>query len=120
MTTQETPTVEQLTEAIREELTSLWYDLYEAINRAIRCTWSMEALSVKDRIQALTKLVGPTSWESIQLPLVESGIYQQVHAEIDVDAPVDTRLVAEARKYIDEWRARDVSFVTPPRRAEDR
>lgn len=58
MTTQETPTVEQLTEAIRD-------------------------------------------------------------AEIDMDAPVDMRHVAETRKSIDEWRARAVAN-SQPRRAEDR
>jgi hypothetical protein len=119
MTSQETPTVEQLTAAIRDELESLWCDLHEAISRAIRCTWSIEALSVKERIQALTKLVGPTPWESIQLPLIEAGVYQRVHSEIDMDAPVDMRRVAETRRSIDDWRARAIAN-SQPRRAETR
>lgn len=91
------PAVDQLTQACREELKSLWYDLLKATRRAIRCTWSIEALGIKERIQKLTQLVGPTPWECIQWDLLESGIYEQVHAEIDITVTYDAELVAEGR-----------------------
>lgn len=94
-----------LTAACVDELDNLWCDLYYAINRAMNCTWSIEANHLKARIQRLTKLVGPTPWEKIQLSLLERGIYQQVHAEIGVDAPVDMERVARTREYIDGRRS---------------
>lgn len=90
-----------LIDGCREELQCLWGDLSEAIRRAFRCTWSIEALNVKERIQTLTKLVGPTSWESVQIDLLESGIYQQVHAEIGIEIHPDMDQVADLRRYID-------------------
>lgn len=83
------------------ELQCLWSDLSEAIRRAIRCTWSIQALGLKDRIQALTRLVGPAGWESIPIDLLESGVYQQVHQEIGVHVEPDMDRVAEVRRSID-------------------
>ena len=94
-----------LNAACIDELHSLWDDLYYAMNRAMNCTWSIEAEAVKARIQRFTKLVGPTPWEQIQLPLLERGIYQLVHAEIGVDAPVDMDRVKRSREYIDGRRS---------------
>lgn len=91
----------EFTAACIEELHALWDDLNRAIDRAINCTWSSEAEGLKERIQRLTKLVGPTPWEQIQLPLLERGIYQQVHAEISVPVEVDMERVARSREYIE-------------------
>lgn len=91
------PTAEQLAQACRDELQHLWYDLLKAQQRAIRCTWSIEALGIKERIQELTQLVGPTSWECIQWDLLESGDYETIHSEIGIRVSYDADQVAEGR-----------------------
>lgn len=96
-----TPTAEQLAEACRE-LRWLWGDLNTARYSAIRGKWSMECDSLVERIKLLTKLVGPTPWEVIQIGLLEDGIYQRVHEEIGVPAAVDMAGVAKTRRYIEE------------------
>lgn len=95
---------DDLAEACRNELKNLWTDLRKAVDSAINCTWSIEALHIKGRIQKLTRLVGPTPWEAIPIPLLEQGIYQKVHAEIGVAAEVDMEGVARTRESIDERR----------------
>ncbi|MGG2460502.1 hypothetical protein ACO0M4_11880 [Streptomyces sp. RGM 3693] len=90
--------IETLRAAIHDELDSLWTDLSHARNRALRGQWSMECDFLVERIKKLTKLVDPIPWRSIDdLSLVEDGIYQRVHAELGVDAPVDMAAVAQAR-----------------------
>lgn len=96
----------EFTAACIDELHSLWDDLNRAIDRAINCTWSIEAEGLKERIQRFTKLVGPTPWEQVQLPLLENGIYQLVHAEIAVQAEVDMERVARTRASINARRDR--------------
>jgi hypothetical protein len=92
-----TPTREQLIEACKEELWFLWRDLDEAFDRAINCTWSINALHVKERIHALTRLVGPIDWEDVVINLIENGVYQQVHAEVGIEVKPDMERVAQVR-----------------------
>lgn len=93
--------------ACREELMLLWGDLDTARQSAIRPgTWSIRCESIEDRIKQLTPLVGPTPWEQIQIPLLELGIYQRIHAELGVEAPVDMEGVAETRRRIEERHAK--------------
>jgi hypothetical protein len=101
--------LETLREAIRDELGSLWGDLGQARNSAINGKWSMHCDRLVARIGKLTRLVGPTPWEEIHLPLLENGIYQRIHAELGVDAPVDMERVAKARASIDARMARTLS-----------
>lgn len=91
----------KLLNVAREELYSLWCDLDAARRRAYHDQWSMDCDSLVERIKALTPLVGHTPWEEVQIPLLEDGIYQRVHAELGVDAPVDMGKVAEHRAYLD-------------------
>lgn len=93
--------LETLREALRGELYFLWRDLDQAIQTAINGKWSMHCDSLVERIKGITKLVGPTPWEEILLPLLEQGVYQRIHAEIGVDAPVDMVRVAKARASFD-------------------
>ncbi len=79
--------VEKLEAVAREELVCLWHDLYAARNEAINGTWSVRCDSLVDRIKELTKLIGPTRWEQIQIQLLEEGIYQRVHSELGIDVP---------------------------------
>lgn len=97
---------EDLITACREELDCLWHDLDKAIRRAIDGRWSIECDGLQGRIERLTKLVGPTPWEAIQIPLLESGVYQRIHEGIGVVAEVDMVRVAETRARIDERHAR--------------
>ncbi|WP_411121740.1 hypothetical protein [Streptomyces sp. x-19] len=87
--------LETLRAAIRDELEGLWDDLDTARSSALNGHWSMTCDFLVDRIKMLTSLVGPTSWRSIQLPLLEDGIYQRVHRDLGVDAPVDMGAVAQ-------------------------
>ncbi|MET8378019.1 hypothetical protein [Streptomyces microflavus] len=91
----------KLLEVAREELVCLWHDLDEARRRAVRNRWSVACDDLVDRIKALTPLVGPTSWEEVQIRLLEDEVYQRVHAELGIEAPVDMGKVAEHRAYLD-------------------
>jgi hypothetical protein len=71
----------------REELACLWGDLEIARQYAINGTWSVNCDNITQRIKDLTAVIGPTPWDEIQIPLLELGIYQRTHAELDIDAP---------------------------------
>lgn len=98
--------LETLREAIREELDSLWSDLDATRNDALRGRWSIRCNDLTDRIKKLTLLVGPTPWRNVELSLLEDGVYQHVHAELGVEAPVDMAAVAQSRARLDEDRVR--------------
>ncbi|OON71771.1 hypothetical protein [Streptomyces tsukubensis] len=91
-------TQDPLREAAREELAHLWRDLDDARHGATNGYWSMRCDWVVARIKRLTPLVGPTPWPCIQTPLLEQGIYQRVHAELGIPAPVDMDDVARVRE----------------------
>lgn len=102
----QTSDVEKLSEAIREELAYLWDDLDKQRRAAIRPgTWTIGCESIEYRIKQLTSIVGVTPWEQIQIPLLELGIYQRIHADLGIDAPVDMDKVADTRRYIDRCSA---------------
>ncbi|HTE56989.1 MAG TPA: hypothetical protein VK698_39320 [Kofleriaceae bacterium] len=88
----------------REELACLWGDLEIARRSAINGTWSVSCDDITQRIKDLTAAVGPTPWDEIQIPLLELGIYQRIHAELDIDAPEvqpDMDRVAKVRARLD-------------------
>ncbi|GFE20000.1 hypothetical protein [Streptomyces nigrescens] len=97
---------QKLEEVAREQLVLLWGDLERARCSAINGKWSMMCDSLVERIKSLTPLVGPTPWEEIQIPLLELGIYQQVHAELGIPVDVDMERVAKTRESIDGRRER--------------
>lgn len=92
-----------MTEAIEEELESLWDDLEKARRSAVNGQWSIECDNLVYRIQTLTMLVGPTHWTRIQLNLLEKGIYQKILDEMDItyETP-DMQKVAEVRERLNE------------------
>ncbi|MER5461695.1 hypothetical protein ABT010_13595 [Streptomyces sp. NPDC002668] len=98
--------LETLRAAIREELGCLWNDLNTARQSAIRNQWSIRCDHLVWRIKDLTPLVGPTPWDEIQIPLLEDGIYQRIHAELGIEAPVDMERVAKTRASVDARLAR--------------
>lgn len=92
---------ERLEQAAREELSYLWGDLNTARESAIRGQWSIRCDGIEERIKTLTALVGPTPWDEIQIPLLEDGIYQRIHAELGIEAAPDMGRVAQVRESID-------------------
>ncbi|MFE9735443.1 hypothetical protein ACFYO9_33870 [Streptomyces sp. NPDC005863] len=78
---------EKLTEVAREELARLWSDLETARQHALNGQWSVACDDIEERIKALTPLIGPTPWGDIQIPLLELGIYQRIHADLGIDGP---------------------------------
>ena len=93
---------ERLRGLLREELVSLWTDLEQAIRRAHNGQWSMECDWFLDRIKTLTQQVGAAPWGLLPITLLESGLYQRIHAELGIDAPVDMDRVAEVRAVINK------------------
>lgn len=87
---------ESLEVVAREELACLWGDLNGARRRARNGTWSVQCDDLAERIKRLTVLVGPTPWDDIQIPLLEDGVYQRLHEELGVEAPVDMERVTAA------------------------
>lgn len=94
--------VKKLRKACRRELVMLWSDLDTARRNAIRPgTWTIQCENLEYRIVKLTKLVGPTPWEKIQITLLELGIYQRIHEKLGISVEVDMERVAEVRRSID-------------------
>lgn len=94
---------EKILEACREEVANLWHDLRRAIENGINTNWSIQCEHVADRIEMLTRLVGPTSWEEIPIPLIEDGVYQRLHAEWGIEYPaIDMDRIAQVRASINE------------------
>lgn len=93
--------LETLRAALVEELSCLWTDLQTARRDAYRDQWSMQCDWLVERIKTITPLVGPTSWENLDIQLIEDGIYQRIHSELGVEAPIDMDGVRKHRAYLD-------------------
>lgn len=89
------------------------FDLHDARRSAANGQWSIRCDELAARIRMFTRLVGPTPWEKIQIPLLEDGTYQRLHAEIGVHAEVDMARVAETRRFIDARTSR-IRSASPP------
>lgn len=87
--------------AAREELEFLWDDLHNARSTAANGEWSIRCDDLVHRIGALTRHVGPTHWEKIQIPLLEDGVYQRIHADIEIPVEVDVEHVKQVRADIE-------------------
>lgn len=74
--------------ALRWLLTLAWSDLQTARHTAINGRWSIACDSHVNRIIGLTSLVGPISWEEIQVDLILDGIYEQIHGAIGTPTPL--------------------------------
>lgn len=108
----------KLEKACRRELRSLWSDLATAVSRGINTSWSIQCENLAWRIRKLTLLVGPTSWESVSVTLLEEGVYQRLHAEWGIEVTVDMDRVAQTRASIDERSAR--GYGVQPTPSDDR
>ena len=95
---------DRLIEVAREELACLWRDLEDARGSAISGQWSIRCDNLVDRMKDLTLLVGPTPWDELPITILESGIYQRIHAAWGIDGPdvqPDMARVAEVRARLD-------------------
>lgn len=63
---------------LRDELSNLWSDLDEAMNRAINGRWSMQCDWLTERIVTLTRFAGATPWEQVPTTLLLNGNYQGI------------------------------------------
>lgn len=91
----------KLRRACRDELECLWSDLEIARHSAIPPgAWSISCEQLEARIKILTRLVGPTWWAKVAIPLHELGIYQRIHADMGIEAEVDMEAVADIRRMI--------------------
>nr|BEK65639.1 hypothetical protein KPHV_28660 [Kitasatospora purpeofusca] len=98
----DTPELEHLRAALREELQLLWGDLLNATGRAINGTWSMECDALVTRITKITLLVGPPDWKEVPTTVLENGLYEQIHAAMDVRVAVDHKALAQIMARTDE------------------
>lgn len=90
-----------LEEAARDELMLLWSDLNAAIEQAHRGGWSMRCEYLASRIVALTRHVGATPWEQIDVKLVRCGAYERIHQEAGLEyPPIDWDGVAEHERHL--------------------
>ena len=87
-----------LTQAVCDELEYLWNDLDDAMRYALNGTWSIQCDGLADRIKTLTQLVGPTPWDKVQMSLLENGVYQRIHDELDIRVEPDMDAVREIRE----------------------
>lgn len=96
----------KLRRACRKELDHLWYDLADAVNTSVNGRWSIKCDGLVGRIKRLTRLVGPTPWETVRIPLIESGVYQRLHAELGIEVSPDMARIAVVRASIDRRNGR--------------
>lgn len=95
------PTRDELVEAVREELVMLWSDMTSAAQYALNGCWSIQCEGLAERIVTLSRLVGPTGWEHIDVDLVLSGVYERVYREAGIEVPpIDWPRVREVDAYI--------------------
>jgi hypothetical protein len=91
-----------LVAAVREELVNLWSDLEDAVRMAANGSWSGGCERLKDRIKALSDLVGPARWQDISIPFLLSETYRQVCEDIGHPCQATAEKLAEVR---DSWTA---------------
>lgn len=92
---------DSLQAAAREELEFLWDDLHNARRTAANGEWSIRFDELVHRIGVLTRHVGPTPWEKVQIPLLEDGVYQRIHADLEILVEVDMQHVRQVRADIE-------------------
>jgi hypothetical protein len=103
-----TDRAEAYAQALRDELEHLWDDLAEdyRMSRANPPEQSMGCLGRIERIQKITKLVGPCLPEAIPMPFLLDGVYEKVHAEIGITATVPEEMLQRCREYVAESQRR--------------
>lgn len=90
-----------LEDAARQELAMLWSDLTNARRSALNGVWSIRCENVAYRIVMLSRFVGPTSWQDVDVDLLLDGVYAKVYDEAGIDyPPIDWDRVREVKDRI--------------------
>lgn len=99
--------METYRQALCNELEHLWDDLAEdyRMSRANPPEQSIGCLGRIERIQTITKLVGPCSPGAIPMTFLLTGVYEKVHAEIGITAIVPEETLQAAREYVAKAKA---------------
>lgn len=93
------PTVDTLAAAIHDELVNLWSDLTAAVRYAHNGCWSVGCENVATRIVTLSRMVGATRWEEIDVDLLRSGVYERVYRDAGINyPPIDWDRVEQVRR----------------------
>lgn len=80
-------TIFELERFIKDVQSDLWYDFHNALHYAANGFWSADAENKLNRIIRCIKVVGPTPWGEVQIPLLSSGVYQAVLRKLEVEVP---------------------------------
>lgn len=83
--------------ALRWLLALAWDDLQKVRHDALNGRWSMECDNQVGRIIGLTRLVGPLSWDNINVDLILDGIYERIHEAIGTPTPLSDHDRRQAR-----------------------
>lgn len=74
--------------ALRWLLTLAWGDLQSARHHALNGRWSIDCDGQVCRIVGLTRLVGPLSWENVDVDLILDGVYERIHETLGTPTPL--------------------------------
>jgi hypothetical protein len=74
--------------ALRWLLILAWGDLQSARRQAANGSWSIDCEHQVTRIVGLTRLVGPLSWEHVDVDLTLDGVYERIHEAIGTPTPL--------------------------------
>jgi hypothetical protein len=96
----------QLVKALRHELMYLWCDLDWAYreSRATPPEKSPGCEGLIDRIQRVSRLVGPISPDQVSMPFLLTGMFEQVHAAMGLEVTVPEATLKACREYVDSQR----------------
>lgn len=89
--------------ALRWLLQLAWGDLAEARRNALNGRWSINCDGHVCRIVGLTRLVGPLSWECVNIDLILDGVYERVHGAMGMPQPLsadDRRRVVAVKERV--------------------
>lgn len=88
---------------LRDVMVDLWHDLAQAYrtSEASPRETSIGCHGLIKRIQDIARHVGPVDPGALEYPMVLTGLYETVHAEIGLDVEVPGELLAAARAYVE-------------------
>lgn len=75
----------QLEQALRDELVALWSDMTQARRDAAYGGWSIGCDWLAQRIITLSRLVGPTFWDEVEVATLLDGTYEKVYTGAGIE-----------------------------------
>lgn len=107
--------LDAMRKVLTEELACLWSDFAEARNHAMLRDpnpanryggWSIQMLSLADRIVDITRLVGATPWGEVSFSLLREtgeGWYEVIHEDAGIEYPeIDYEDAKAAKQHYEE------------------